>query len=135
MVIDTNILVDLLRVRSTPAQIAAVGFIQQLQSTEEALLTTRFNVAELYVGAALSRDSDDHLQRIDALLAPFQILDFDDRAARAYAEIEAGLRRSGRPVGDFDALIAATTLSHGQSLATRNVRHFSTIPGLTLVKL
>jgi predicted nucleic acid-binding protein len=42
------------------------------------------------------------------------------------------LRRQ-RPIGLADAVIAATALLHTGKLATRNVRDFGWIPGLTVV--
>lgn len=95
-------------------------------------MTTRFNVAELFVGAELSSDPKGEQARIDKLLRPFQILEFDDASGRAYGQIQATLRRTGRPAGDMDALIAAVTMTHGQTLYTRNDRHLRGIPGLAI---
>jgi tRNA(fMet)-specific endonuclease VapC len=48
------------------------------------------------------------------------------------ADIWAELSRKGQPIGDSDPIIAATALHHGLGIATRNVAHFSRIPGLTV---
>ena len=61
--------------------------------------------------------------RILALFAG-RILPFDSAAALEYARIVAERRRMGRPVADFDAQIAAITLSRGMMLATRNGTDF-----------
>lgn len=53
-----------------------------------------------------------------------QVLNFDGDAADAYAEIAAGRRASGKPISQFDAMIAAIARSRGASLATRNVKDF-----------
>src|SRR3546814_7209760 len=42
----------------------------------------------------------------------------------AYAEIAADRRRTGRPISQFDAQIAAIVRSRGGLLASRNVRDF-----------
>jgi predicted nucleic acid-binding protein len=42
------------------------------------------------------------------------------------------LAPGGLLIGDIDLLIAATALVHGDTLLTRNVRHFQRIPGLRL---
>lgn len=131
-VLDTNILVDLLRKRTGPRTRQVADLVRTLLGRGDALMTTRLNLAELYVGAELSSDPGGEAGRIDRLLAPFQVLEFDDAAARAYGRIDASLRRAGRPVGDMDALIASIALRHGQLLVTRNPRHFLDIPGLTL---
>jgi hypothetical protein len=46
---------------------------------------------------------------------------FDRDAARAFAEICAGRRKLGRPIGELDAQIAAIALSRGAAIATRNL--------------
>jgi predicted nucleic acid-binding protein len=53
-----------------------------------------------------------------------RILPFDSAAAIAYAEIAAGRRLAGRPIGQADAQIAAIARSRGAALATRNVADF-----------
>ena len=49
---------------------------------------------------------------------------FDGDAARAYAEIAAERRRTGRPIGEADCQIAAISRSRGAVLVTRYVRDF-----------
>jgi predicted nucleic acid-binding protein len=131
-VLDTNILVDLMRKRPGAGTRRVVELVRTLLDAGEILVTTRFNAAELYVGAELSSDPVEEAARIDAALGVFQVLEFDDAAARAYARIDASLSRAGRPVGDMDALIASIALSHVQPLVTRNPRHFTDIPGLVV---
>ena len=52
------------------------------------------------------------------------ILVYDSRAARAYAEIEAHRRSIGRPIQIFDCQIAAIAKVHNLKIATRNVADF-----------
>ncbi len=42
------------------------------------------------------------------------------------------LQRQGNVIPDLDLLVAATALHHGLTLLTRNLRHFSRVPGLRL---
>lgn len=42
------------------------------------------------------------------------------------------MQRRGSTIGAHDLLIAATAVAHGLSLATRNVREFRRVPGLTV---
>ena len=53
-----------------------------------------------------------------------RLLSFDSDAAAMYADIAASRRNSGRPISQFDAMIAAGTKSRGATLATRNVKDF-----------
>lgn len=44
------------------------------------------------------------------------------------------LIRTGLHLGDNDVWIAATALAYGLPLVSRNARHFSRVPGLTLAE-
>ncbi len=52
------------------------------------------------------------------------VLPFDERSARAYAELNELRSRRGRPLSIEDGMIAATCLTFGATLATRNVIDF-----------
>lgn len=49
-----------------------------------------------------------------------------------FANYKATLRRSGRPIDDFDILIGSTAVAHGLTLVTRNTRHFVGLANLPL---
>lgn len=53
-----------------------------------------------------------------------QILAFDQDAAREFAKITAIRKSSGRPIAQFDAMIAAMARVHRATLATRNTGDF-----------
>jgi hypothetical protein len=53
-----------------------------------------------------------------------RILPFDDDAARAFAKIVADRDAAGRPVSQFDAMIAAIARSRHAAVATRNTADF-----------
>ncbi|MGD0132227.1 MAG: type II toxin-antitoxin system VapC family toxin [Bryobacteraceae bacterium] len=53
-----------------------------------------------------------------------RILSFDPEAARQFAAISAIRKAAGRPISQFDAMIAAVVRVHRADLATRNVRDF-----------
>ena len=128
--LDTTILVDLLR-RTSKRHRSALAKLAELGSRGESLVTTRFNVAELEVGIALSDDPSRDRQDVETLLAELGILEFEALSARAFARITAEKRRTGTSIGDMDALIAATSLTAGHPLlVTRNPAHFADIPGL-----
>jgi len=70
---------------------------------------------------------------IEALLACFSIVDFDLEIARLHARLGADLAARGAAVGAHDLIIAATALSLGYSVATRDRRSFPKIRGLDVV--
>lgn len=53
-----------------------------------------------------------------------RILPFDEDAARAFAKIVARRDALGRPMSQFDGMIAAIARSRHATLATRNVADF-----------
>ncbi len=128
--LDTTVLIDLLR--SNPEwRSRALEKIKEMASRGEANVTTRLNLAEVYVGIELSldRERDEACLRgvLDHLDA---VLEFADSAAQVYGETTAHLRRIGRPAGNMDVLIAATAIAAGHSLVTRNPSHFADMPHL-----
>ena len=74
--------------------------------------------------------NDEEMERIEHFLRAVTIIPLDSRIAR----IAASLRRDYR-VKTLDSAIAATALMTYSSLITRNVRDFSRIPGLSIVKV
>ncbi len=127
--LDTSFLVDLSRKNAERRRRAHAKYAELL-TRPESLATTRFNVAELYVGVNAVKDAQAEEKRVQALLSGLEILEFDANAARLFGAITAYLRRRGAPAGDMDVLIAATALSAGHSVVTGNPDHFAGIPDL-----
>jgi len=129
--LDTTILIDLAG-RGSQRKTQAVKKIEELVVKGQGLATTRFNVAELYVGVSRSRHPEEDERAVQALLSEFEILEFNDAAARVFGSITGFLQRMGHPAGDMDVLIAATAMVYGHTLVTRNARHFRHIPHLVV---
>jgi predicted nucleic acid-binding protein len=97
-------------------------------------------LAELSVGPLLAIDDREraarlaHLQQAEADFVP---LPFDADAARAFGQVAASLRRSGRKAAarTYDAMIAAIAISNELPLYTANPEDFSAIDGLTVVAI
>jgi tRNA(fMet)-specific endonuclease VapC len=64
---------------------------------------------------------------MNAFLGAINMLPYDRAAARATSELRAALKRAGRPIGAYDALIAGTALAQDLILVTSNVREFSQV--------
>jgi tRNA(fMet)-specific endonuclease VapC len=60
------------------------------------------------------------------------ILPYDEAAAAYHARERARLEQLGRPPAAIDAAIAAIAVTHGLTLATRNVGDFAAFTGLTV---
>lgn len=101
-------------------------------------LITAITLAELTVGPLVAGSDEEraarqaHLQQAEA---DFEPIPFDANAARAFGQVAASLRRSGRKTAarSFDAMIAATALANELPLYTCNPADFSDIAGLDVV--
>jgi toxin FitB len=95
------------------------------------LAELRFGVELLEPGARRAR-LEQAYERIAAELFVGRILAFDRSAADHYGKLRAKRRRTGKPIGAMDALIAAIALANSMILATRNTGDFEGV-GLPLV--
>lgn len=115
-----------------------LGQIRDPSQLPDAPAITAVTLAELSVGPLVAVDEREraarqaHLQQAEA---DFDPLPFDARAARAFGQVAASLRRAGRKTTarSYDAMIAATALSHGLPIYTCNAADFVGIDGLDVV--
>ncbi len=124
--LDTSICIELIRRR--PPRL-----IQRLTACApgEAGLSV-ITVAELVHGVHKSEQTAQNASALERFLLPFEIADFDWRAAQAYGMIRAALERDGSLIGSMDLLIAAHALSLDVTLVTNNEKEFRRIPGLSV---
>jgi predicted nucleic acid-binding protein len=128
---DTDAISEVLRKRPAEVYVRWLGTVPR-----EDQFTSAVVVAELYKGAFASEHATVHVSNIETRVLPsLTILPFDVAVARVYGQIEAMLRKGGRPLADADLQIAATALHHGLELVTGNVRHFERVPGLSLNRI
>jgi tRNA(fMet)-specific endonuclease VapC len=128
--LDTSFLLDAAGRGGRQLRARAREKLTSLVEVGEILTTTRFNVAELWVGVERASDQPGELLRVQTMLEPLIVLDFDESSARVFGRITAYLYARGSPRGDMDVLIASVVLVHGERLVTRNTRHFVGIPDL-----
>jgi len=105
------------------------------------LYTTHINQAEILYGIAALPESPHgssswaegprRTALAAAAMAMFvedfasRILPFEAEAAARYPEIVLARRQAGNPIEKFDALIAATALAAGATIATRDIGGFA----------
>lgn len=112
--------------------------IENPELLPEEPLITAITLAELTVGPLVATSDEEraarqaHLQQAES---DFEALPFDATAARAFGQVAASLRRSGRKTSarSYDAMIAATAIANELPLYTCNPSDFSDIAGLDLV--
>lgn len=125
IVLDTNVLSEALRPSPAPQVLDWMA-----KQPRTSLFTTSVTRGEILYGVYLLPDGRRRQQILEVVrdildqdLAG-RVLSFDRDAADAYARIAVARRQVGRPISQFDAMIAAIAQSRGASLATRNVKDF-----------
>ena len=89
-------------------------------------------VAELWYGAAKSAKPTANRATVDALIAPWPSMPFNDAAAEQFVTVRCHLESRGQVIGPYDMEIAAIALANGCTLVTNNTSEFSRVPGLAL---
>lgn len=118
---------------------SVVIILEQLEtaSLPERPLISAITLAELSVGPLVASDNERAIRqaRLQRVEADFEPLPFGADAARAFGQVAASLRRSGRKATarTYDAMIAAVAIANGLPLYTSNPRDFRDIDGLRVV--
>jgi tRNA(fMet)-specific endonuclease VapC len=120
--VDTNFLIDLAKKDKD-----ARAKMDEMLQNNESVYTTTISLAEYFAGAYGSKDKNaiEHARRF---LGSFASITLDDRSAMQYGELYNSLRSNS--IGDRDLFIASIARANGQTLITRNVKHFERVPGL-----
>ncbi len=103
-------------------------------------LISAVTLAELSVGPLVATNEVERAARLAHLQqaeADFDAIPFDAAAARAFGQVAASLRRSGRKPAAraYDAMIAATAIANGLALFTSNPDDFVGIDGLRVIAI
>ena len=124
--LDSSFLVDLEREHARREE----GHAHQLlvDNPHALLVISAVAAGELACGTSLSAR-----ERWERFLAPFRVLDLDQRTAWEYGIAYRYLSDNGLLIGANDLWIAATAIAHDVPLVTRNVREFGRVPGLRVV--
>jgi tRNA(fMet)-specific endonuclease VapC len=126
--LDTNVCIAVLN--ETSPQIEA-RVLKELRANSQLSVST-VSVFELWYGVAKSARRQSNAQKLTAFLANWiNLLSFDDEDARIAGELRAGMEAIGRPVGDYDLLIAGQALRHKMTVVTANAREFGRIKNLS----
>lgn len=103
-------------------------------------LISAITLAELTVGPLVATSEVERAARLAHLQqaeTDFDPLPFDADAARAFGQVAASLRRSGRKPAAraYDAMIAAIAIANALPLYTCNASDFANIGGLIVIAL
>jgi toxin FitB len=125
IVLDTNVLSEALKPVPSPKA------LRWLAAQEpSSVFTTTITQAEVLYGIEALPAGKRRTRLLEAVEKMFaeefegRVLPFDEDAAREFARIVAARDRAGRPISQFDAMIAAIAHSYRAAVATRNTADF-----------
>jgi predicted nucleic acid-binding protein len=73
-------------------------------------------------------------QYLQTVLASLPVIPYTEQTAYEHARLWSELEVSGKMIGFYDLIVAATALERGSDVATFNQRHFSQVQGLTVIE-
>ncbi len=123
--LDTNILVDLIRGKENTAERIRTLGLQHCAISDLTLF-------ELYCGAQASLRKEENLALIDRLATEITVLP-SAAGYREAARQKVRLNRAGERIEDIDLMIGCTAIAHNCTLLTDNKKHLSRLEGLTLL--
>jgi tRNA(fMet)-specific endonuclease VapC len=125
--LDTNVCIALLNESSPPIE---TRVLKELMA-KSILSVSSVSAFELWYGVAKSARRSSSTQKLTEFLGSWiNILFLDDGDARIAGELRADMDAIGRPIGQYDLLIAGQALRHRMTLVTANVREFGRIKTL-----
>jgi len=92
-------------------------------------------VAELWHGIerATAQHRAERERYVRAIVERLDVVPYTEATALVHAQIWAALKSSGKMIGAYDLIVAATALERKSAVATFNLRHFAQVPGLKVV--
>jgi tRNA(fMet)-specific endonuclease VapC len=103
---------------------------------DEEIQVAAITIAELWHGVerASSVYRVERQDYIRAALSSVKVLPYTEATALEHARVWADLESSGKMIGFYDLIVAATALEHGSAVATFNQRHFARVRGLNVIE-
>ncbi|MBI2516222.1 MAG: type II toxin-antitoxin system VapC family toxin [Opitutae bacterium] len=123
MLFDSEFLIAASGQRGAPRWARAEAFLRA--HLDAPLYTSRICWAEFAEGCVSQAETNQGTAR-------FTIVEISEPVAWEASRLARLLKPAGLHIGDNDVWIAATALAYGLPLVSRNVRHFSRVPGLTI---
>jgi tRNA(fMet)-specific endonuclease VapC len=123
--LDTNILIH--------AQRGHPNVLKRMREAGQSnLVLSSLVAAELAYGVEKSTYKKKNKAALEALLAAFAVVPWDESPMWSYAENYHRLRTDGTPIGELDLLIGCQALALNAICVTNNIREFERIKGLKL---
>lgn len=125
-VLDTDILSAIMR-QDSHALANARRYLASHQHLSISIVT-RYEILR----GLMAKNASKQIANFEKLCGTLAVLPLTDSVVVRAASIYGELRRTGKPTGDADILIAATALEYGCEIVTNNTPHFASIQGLVV---
>lgn len=121
LILDTTVLVD--------AERGGDALAEAIDDGDDVAIAA-ITVAELKVGVEMAsgKRRRTRAEFVSAVLASITVEVYDSVVAEAHAELLAHTRRTGRPRGAHDLIIAATGRARGRQVVTLELAGFADLP-------
>lgn len=108
--------------------------LDRLIGDEDDVVMAAVTAAELLAGVELAdgRRREARERYVTDVLATIPAEPYDLDVARIHARLLAHTRKSGRPRGAHDLIIAATALTRGRTIVTADAPGFEDLPGVAV---
>jgi tRNA(fMet)-specific endonuclease VapC len=116
------------------AERGGLDLLDRLVDEEDDVAIAAISVAELAVGVELA-DGERRLDReafVAAILDAVSIEAYELDVARAHGALLAHVRRTGRPRGAHDLIIAASARAREREVVSGDADGFADLPGVTV---
>ncbi len=126
LLLDTTFLIDAER---------DAAVLDELIGDDDDVAIAAVTVAELLAGVNLAtrRYRERRQEYVDAVMAAIPVSDYDVVVAVEHAELLAAVRKSGRPRGAHDLIVAATARATNRTVVTADLTAFADLAGVTAV--
>ncbi len=122
--LDTNICIYIINKRPS-------SVLNKLSMYEiDDIAISSITVSELEYGINKSINPDKSRFALIEFLLPFELIDYDAKAAKEYGIIRAEMEKNGQPIGAMDYLLAAHAISANLILVSNNLREFKKVKEL-----
>lgn len=123
---DTTFLIDLQRSHRNEHYQNALGWLENSPQ------------AEVVISAIVWGEFTQGIENFDNPIVAkfrneFEVMPITTEIAECFGRLNRDLKQAGRTIGANDTWIAATALVHEAPLLTRNVAHFTRVPGLRVI--
>ncbi len=125
LLLDTTFLIDAERIRAD---------LDKVLDDEDDVAIAAISVAEMLVGVELASGEHQVGRQafVDDVVSSVPVIPYDTSVAIEHARLLAAVKRSGRPRGAHDLLIAATARTTNRAVVTADPSAFEDLPGVVL---